>query len=93
MLKRPFQPTTSSEGSTRGFVRPINSSELRGSRSTFLIARGYTLIASPKVEGLPRSIQPTAPLEVVDEPVQPLALLEVIVWQRSLRPFVSLEVI
>ena len=51
------------------------------------------MIASPKVEGLPRSIKPPAPLEVVDEPVKPLALLEVIVWQRSLRPIVSLEVI
>ena len=51
------------------------------------------MIASPKVEGLPRSIKPPAPLEVVDEPVKPLALLEVIFWQRSLRPLVSLEVI
>ena len=69
------------------------SERLKGSRSTFLIARGYRLIASPKIECLPRSIKPPAPLEVVDEPVKPLALLEVIVWQRSLRPLVSLEVI
>ena len=51
------------------------------------------MIVSPKVESLPRSIKPPPPLEVVDEPVKPLALLEVTVWQRSLRPLVSQEVI